>query len=80
MALMVISRSDNEKYNSTKRDIVGSIQTEFDKLFTKSHLVDMHTDNALNKTYITFQYVEDNMVRKETISIPSSLFTVPEKK
>lgn len=80
MALVVISRSDNEKYNSTKRDIVGSIHTEFEKLFTKSHLVDMHTDKALNKTYITFQYVEDNMVRKETITIPSSLFTVPENK
>ena len=77
---LIVSRSDNEKYNSLKRDIVGSIQTEFDKLFTKSHLVDMHTDTVLNKTYITFQYVDNNMIRKETIAIPNSLFTVVEPK
>ena len=77
---LIVSRSDNEKYNSLKRDIVGSIHTEIEKLFTKSHLVDTHTDNTLNKTYITFQYVDNNMVHKETIAIPSSLFTVVEPK
>ena len=77
---MIVSKANNEQYNSLKRDLVGSINTEFDKLFTKAHLVNAHTDDHLNKTYITFEYVDMGMVRKETISIPSILFTVPEKK
>ena len=77
---MIVSKANNETYNSLKRDLVSSINTEFDKLFTIAHLVNAHTDNSLNKTYITFEYVDGALVRKETISIPSSLFTVPEKK
>ena len=78
--IMIVSKANNEQYNSLKRDLCGSVQSELDKLFTKAHLVDVHTDEHLNKTYITFEYVDMGMVRKETISIPSSLFTVPEKK
>ena len=77
---MIVSKANNEQYNSLRRDLYGSIQSELDKLFTKSHLVSASTDTSTNKTYITFEYVDKNVVRRETISIPSSLFTVPEKK
>ena len=77
---MIVSKANNKSYDAFKKDLYGSINTEFDKLFTIAHLVNAHTDNSLNKTYITFEYVDGASVRKETISIPSSLFTVPEKK
>ena len=77
---MIVSKAHDEQYNSLIKVLYGSIQLELDKLFTKSHLVNAHTDNSLNKTYITFEYVDGALVRKETISIPSSLFTVIENK
>ena len=77
---MIVSKANNEQYNSFKRDLAVSINTELEKLFTKAHLVNAHTDDSLNKTYITFEYVDGALVRKETISIPSSLFTVTENK
>lgn len=78
--IMIVSKANNEQYNSLKKDLYGSIQSELDKLFTKSHLVSASSDASMNRTHITFEYVDDNVVRRETISIPSSLFTVSEKK
>ena len=78
--IMIVSKANNEQYNSLRRDLYGSIQSELDKLFTKSHLVSASTDTSTNRTHITFEYVDENVVRRETISIPSSLFTVSEKK
>lgn len=78
--IMIVSKANSEQYNSLRKDLYGSIQSELDKLFTKSHLVSVSTDTSTYRTHITFEYVDGNVVRRETISIPSSLFTVSEKK
>lgn len=78
--IMIVSKANNEQYDSFKRNLTRSINTEFDKLFTRAHLVSTRTDTSMNKTHITFEYVDENVIRRETISIPSSLFAVSEKK
>lgn len=72
-----ISCSNAEQWKGLSADIKGSITTVFDNLFNKSHVVHMQTRD--NITYLTFDYVDDGVVRSETIRIPSSLFEVKEE-
>ena len=72
-----ISCSNAEQWKGLSDDIKGSIATVFDNLFNKSHVVRMQTRD--NITYLTFDYVEEGIVRSETIRIPNSLFDVKEE-
>lgn len=72
-----ISCSNAEQWKGLSADIKGSIATVFDNLFNKSHVVRMQTRE--NITYLTFDYVEEGIVRSETIRIPSNLFDVKEE-
>ena len=71
-----ISCSNAEQWKGLSDDIKGSIVTVFDNLFNKSHVVRMQTRE--NITYLSFDYVENDIVRSETIRIPSNLFEVKE--
>lgn len=71
-----ISCSNAEQWKGLSADIKGSIATVFDNLFNKSHVVRIQTRD--NITYLIFDYVEEGVVRSETIRIPSNLFEVKE--
>jgi hypothetical protein len=71
-----ISCSNAEQWKGLSADIKGSIATVFDNLFNKSHVVRIQIRD--NITYLIFDYVEEGVVRSETIRIPSNLFEVKE--
>lgn len=66
---------NSEAYGSFKKDLLGSLESIFNGLFEKSHLVNVCTRDFT--TFITFNYVdEEGLVRSETIRIPEKLFKV----
>ena len=67
---------NTEQWKELSDDIKSSIATVFDNLFNKSHVVHAHTRD--NTTYLVFDYVDNGLVRSETIRIPSNLYEVKE--
>ena len=71
-----ISCSNSEQWCELSKDIKGSINNVLDNYFKKSHVIHLTTRDTI--TCITFEYVEDGVVRSETIRLPSNLFSVAE--
>lgn len=72
------SISNLEQYEAVKADIQGSINTKLDELFKKAHLMSIRTDGC--KTHLTFEWVENGSLLRDTIWVDSRLFSEPPSK
>lgn len=68
---------NQEKYNAIKKDVQGSIIEHLDKLFDKSHLVDVRSEGS--RTYLIFEWVDENgQLQKDSTWFDSRMFFVSE--
>lgn len=75
--MMHYSISNAEQYNAVNADIQGSICSVIDKLFKQSHMVVVRTDGE--KTFVTFEWVENGVLKRDTTWFDSKLFKEPNK-
>ena len=74
---MHYSISNQEKYNAIKKDVQGSIIEYLDKLFDKSHLVEVRSEGS--RTYLIFESVTDSgQLEKDSVFFDSRMFSVSE--
>lgn len=74
---MHYSISNQEKYNAIKKDVQDSIIEYLDKLFDKSHLVEVRSEGS--RTYLIFESVTDSgQLEKDTVFFDSRMFSVSE--
>ena len=62
---------NQEKFNSLKEDIKGSLSSAIDNLFEGAHMVTVNTNG--NATYLTAEYVDENGSKKTAVLWVDSL-------
>jgi hypothetical protein len=82
MATKIFTKADLKSWDGAKKDVLDSIQHNFDELFTKAHLVKMVRPDTPANTSVTlyFDSLAGDRVETTAIVIPVRLFDIIENK
>lgn len=82
MATKIFTKADLKSWDGAKKDVLDSIQHNFDELFTKAHLVKMVRPETPVNTSVTlyFDSLVDDRIETTAIVIPTRLFDLIENK
>lgn len=82
MATKIYTKADLKSWDDAKKDLLDSVQKNFNELFTKAHLVKIvRPDNPANTSVtLYFDSLVDDRVETTSIVIPTRLFDIIENK